>query len=64
MTRADVPGGREADVKRMQILSKVIFGDAGYLKSDGKQILYFRRHLEHVARFAELKDDIERWTNR
>jgi len=64
LTRADAPGGRAEDARRLQILSKVIFGDAGTLKSNGKQILYTRRHLEHAMRFKEIKDEIERWTNR
>ncbi len=63
-TQADAPGGRAEDAKRLQILSKVIFGDAGNLKSNGMQLEYTRRHLEHATRFKEIKDEIERWLNR
>jgi len=61
LTRADAPGGRETDVKRLQVLSQLLFDDTGNLISDGKQIQYTRRHLEHAARF---KDIIEKWLHK
>jgi len=61
VTRTDVPGGREADLKRLKATSKVIFGEVGALRSGGKQLAYTRRHLEHATSFEELKPSIERW---
>ncbi len=52
---------READIKRLQALSKVIFGNTGNLRSNGKTLEYTRRHLENATRFKEIKDVVERW---
>jgi len=61
LTRTDTPGGREADVRRLQVLSELIFGNPGSLRSNGKQLQYSQRHLQHARRFEEIKDVVERW---
>ncbi len=63
-TWADTPGGREADIKRIQALSTAIFGKPGTLICGGKQLDYSGRHLEHAMQYKEIKEVAERWLAR
>jgi len=61
---ADAPGGREADAERFSALIKALTGREPkmYRRGDGRAVIMCtRKHLEALARYAELADDIERW---
>jgi hypothetical protein len=61
---ADAPGDREADAERFSALVKALTGEEPrvYRKSDGTiEIRCGRKHLDGLARYAELADAIERW---
>jgi len=58
-TRADAPGGREADITRLRALATVVFGEPG--RMSGRNLRYTRRHLEHATRFKEIKEAAEKW---
>ncbi len=60
---ADVPGGRDADRKRLIVLSIVLFGDRPGVAGSGKTLIYTSRHLEYAEKFKELKGTIEKWLN-
>ena len=68
--RADAPGGREADAKRLAALIKALTGMEPwvYRMKGGRIIIECSgEHLEGFRRYAELADAIERWleeTNR
>ena len=62
--RADAPGGREEDAKRLAAVIKALTGEEPrvYRKSDGAiELVCGMAHLEGFKRFAELADAIEKW---
>jgi hypothetical protein len=64
VTRADAPGGREADAERYSALIKALTGREPrvYRRSDGRiDIMCGREHLDGFARYAEFADAIRRW---
>jgi hypothetical protein len=64
VARADAPGGKEADAKRLAAVIKALTGREPrvYRRSDGTIIIKcYGGHLEGFKRFAELADAIERW---
>jgi len=60
-TRAEAPGGREANPTRLKALATAIFGEPGTTKEGSKKLKYTSRHLEHAMRFREVKEAGERW---
>ena len=64
VARADAPGGKEADAKRLAAVIKALTGREPkvYRRKDGTIIIKcYGGHLEGFKRFAELADAIERW---
>jgi hypothetical protein len=61
--RADAPGGREEDAKRLAALIKALTGKEPKIrKRNGKIIIEcYGEHLDGFARYAELADAIEKW---
>jgi len=61
--RADAPGGREEDAKRLAALIKALTGKEPKIrKRNGKIIIEcYGEHLDGFARYAELADTIEKW---
>ncbi len=62
--RADVPGGREADAKRLAAVIKALTGREPRIieRGDGQIVLEcYREHLDGFARYAELAEAIRRW---
>ncbi len=47
--------------QKAKVLSELIFGNPGNLRSNGKQLQYSQRHLQHARRLEEIKDVVERW---
>jgi hypothetical protein len=63
-SRADVPGGREADAERFSVLIKALTGEEPgvYRMKDGRiMIECYREHLDGLRRYVELADAIEKW---
>jgi 23S rRNA pseudoU1915 N3-methylase RlmH len=63
-TRADAPGGKEADAERLAAVIEALTGvkPKVYRKSDGDiEIVCSREHLEGFMRYKELADAIMRW---
>jgi hypothetical protein len=63
-TRADAPGGREADAERLAAVIKALTGvkPKVYRRSDGTiEIVCGREHLEGFRRYTELADAIMKW---
>jgi hypothetical protein len=64
--RADAPGGREEDAKRLAAVVETLTGmkPRVHRKKNGAVVVVCgRRHLEGFRRFVELADAIERWLN-
>ncbi len=64
VARADAPGGREEDAKRLVAVIKALTGKEPRIrrKSDGTiEIVCGREHLEGFKRFAELAEAIMKW---
>ena len=62
--RADAPGGREADAKRLVAVIKALTGEEPkvYQRSDGKiEIICGREHLDGFMRYKELAEAIMKW---
>ncbi len=62
--RADAPGGREEDAKRLAALIKALTGKEPRIhkSSNGKiDVACGREHLEGFRHYAELADVIEKW---
>ena len=62
--RANAPGGREADAKRLSALIKALTGKEPkvYHTGDGRIIIECsKKHLDGLKRYAELADTIEKW---
>jgi hypothetical protein len=65
-TRADAPGGREADAERLSALVKALTGrEPGVYRRRGRggeiHVMCYRGHLEALASYAELAETIARW---
>jgi len=63
-TRADAPGGKEADAERLAAVIEALTGvkPKVYRKSDGDiEIVCSREHLEGFMRYKELVEAIMRW---
>ncbi len=63
-TRANAPGGREADAERLAAVVKALTGKEPLIRrrSDGTiELVCGREHLDGFARFAELAEAIEKW---
>jgi hypothetical protein len=66
-TRADVPGGREEDAKRIAALIKALTGEEpSIIRRNGKikEIKYTRRHLDGLGKYAELTDVVRKWLDK
>jgi len=64
VARADAPGGREADAKRLAAVIKALTGEEPRIRrrSDGTiELKCGREHLDGFARYAELAETIEKW---
>jgi hypothetical protein len=64
VARADAPGGREEDAKRLVAVIKALTGKEPRIrrKSDGTiEIVCGKEHLEGFKRFAELAEAIMKW---
>jgi hypothetical protein len=63
VARVNTPGGREEDAKRIITLVKALTGEEPNIKLDkGKPvIIYTRRHLNGVKKYAEVADTIREW---
>ncbi len=62
--KADAPGGREADAKRLAAVIKALTGKEPrvYRMKGGKIMIECgSEHLEGFKRYAELADAIEKW---
>ena len=65
--RADAPGGREEDAKRIAALIKALTGEEpSIIRRNGKikEIKYTRRHLDGLGKYAELTDVVRKWLNK
>jgi hypothetical protein len=63
-SRADAPGGREADAERFAAVIKALTGKEPRIlkRSDGTiEVVCGRAHLESFKRYAELADAIAKW---
>ena len=66
-TRADAPGGREEDAKRIAALIKALTGEEpNIIRRNGKikEIKYTRRHLDGLRKYAELTDVVRKWLDK
>jgi hypothetical protein len=66
-TRADAPGGREEDAKRIAALIKALTGEEpNIIRRNGKikEIKYTRRHLDGLRKYAELTDAVRKWLDK
>ncbi len=64
MARADAPGGKEADAERLAALVKALTGKEPwtYHMKDGRiAVICGRKHLDGLARYAELAEAIAKW---